>query len=289
MKSALLFIALLAACILWPAGVSQADCPEEPNDNGICDTMYVELYPPDAMFTGPGHLARVPVFITNDIPDPNIDSIAAMVIPLCYTRTNPAAYCSLPPLWNRAPSYFPGGEWVVRDLDESTSNTFRNIYDPYNPAFYEDFIVEVSTAEQYFRFTWYATSPTSPRWPGGSRQLAFMMTFKVQDSMTVCLDSCFWPPTGQLLFCRSDAVTYTPRDNAPSCFHISYPEVGDCNCDRVVDVADVVYLVGYLYRGGSPPPATAVGDTNCDGVVDIGDVVFLINYLYRGGEPPICP
>ena len=276
----------LAVLVLPP--FAQAECPEEPNDHGACDTLYVELYPPDAMFTGPGHLARVPVFITNDIPDPNIDSIAAMVIPLCYTRTNPAAYCSLPPLWNRAPSYFPGGEWVVRDLDESTSNTFRNIYDPYNPAFYEDFIVHVSTAEQYFRFAWHAISPTSPGWPGGSRQLAFIMTFKVQDTMTVCVDTCFWPPTGQLLFVRSPGVTYVPRDNLPYCFSISYPDCGDCNCDGVVDVGDVVYLIGYLYRGGPPPVPPEVGDANCDGIVDIGDVVRLVGYLYRGDPPPSC-
>ncbi|UCB53646.1 MAG: dockerin type I repeat-containing protein [Candidatus Zixiibacteriota bacterium] len=106
--------------------------------------------------------------------------------------------------------------------------------------------------------------------------------------MTVCLDSCLWPPTGHLLFCRSDAVTYTPRDNLPSCFSISYPDIGDCNCDGTVDIGDVVYLIGYLYRGGPPPPATAVGDANCDGIVDVGDVVRLIGYLYRGEPPPSC-
>jgi hypothetical protein len=277
----LVFMGLIL--LTWAA--AQAQCPEDPEDHGICDTMYVQLYPPDAMFTGPGHLARVPVFITNDIPDPNIDSIAAMVIPLCYTHTNPAAYCSLPPLWNRAPSYIPGGNSILRHLDDTTLNAFCQTY-PYPLP--DDFALDISTAEQYFRFVWHAISPTSPSWPGGSRQLAFMMTFKVQDSMTVCLDSCFWPPTGHLLFCRSDSRTYTPRDDAPSCFHISYPEVGDCNCDRVVDIADVVYLVGYLYRGGSPPPATAVGDANCDGIVDIGDVVRLIGYLYKGEPPPSC-
>ncbi|MGB2988500.1 MAG: hypothetical protein WBC98_00940, partial [Candidatus Zixiibacteriota bacterium] len=259
MRLILVFIAVLAACILWPADVSRAVCPEDPNDHGVCDTLYVELYSPDAMFTGPGHLVRVPVFITNDIIDPNIDSIAGMVIPLCYTHTNPAAYCSLPPLWNRAPSYIPGGNFILRDLDDTTHYTFGQMYPPPHP---DDFVLDISTAEQHFRFVWIPTSPFSSRWPGGSRQLAFLMTFRVEDTMTVCVDTCFWPPTGQFLFVRSPGVTYVPRDNLPYCFSISYPDCGDCNCDGTVDVGDVVYLIGYLYRGSPPPPATAVGDAN---------------------------
>jgi hypothetical protein len=278
----LLFVGILVlACI----ASAQPDCPEEPNDHGACDTLYTELYPPDAMFTGPGHLVRVPVFITNDLLDPAIDSIAGIVFPLCYTHTNPAAYCSLPPVWNRAPSHIPGGNFILRHLNDTTLNTFCQMYPYPNP---DDFVLLISTAEQYFRFLWWTNSSTCPSWPGGSRQLAFIMTFKVQDSMTVRLDSCFWPPTGHLSFCRSDAVLYTPRDNAPSCFHISYPDVGDCNCDGIVDIGDVVYLISYLYRGGPPPPATAVGDANCDGIVDVGDVVRLIGYLYKGEPPPSC-
>jgi hypothetical protein len=64
---------------------------------------------------------------------------------------------------------------------------------------------------------------------------------------------------------------------------------GDVNADGVVDIGDVVYLVYYLYRNGSPPvPISKVGDATCDDGVDVGDVVYLINYLYRGGDPPGC-
>jgi len=54
-------------------------------------------------------------------------------------------------------------------------------------------------------------------------------------------------------------------------------------------VADVVFLVNFLYRGGDPPAPIEAGDVNCDGVVDVGDVVFLINCLYKGGDPLGCP
>jgi subtilisin family serine protease len=61
---------------------------------------------------------------------------------------------------------------------------------------------------------------------------------------------------------------------------------GDANGDGTVDIADVVHLINYLYRGCAAPDPLAAGDPNADCVVDIADVVCLINYLYRGGVAP---
>ncbi|UCB52143.1 MAG: S8 family serine peptidase, partial [Candidatus Zixiibacteriota bacterium] len=52
---------------------------------------------------------------------------------------------------------------------------------------------------------------------------------------------------------------------------------GDANGDEIVDIADVVHLINYLYRGGAAPDPLAAGDPNADCVVDIADVVCLIN------------
>lgn len=74
-----------------------------------------------------------------------------------------------------------------------------------------------------------------------------------------------------------------------ACYFAQGPIRGDANGDGVVNVADVVYLVNYLYRGGDPPIPMEAGDANCDGIVNVADVVYLVNYLYRGGDPPGCP
>jgi len=63
---------------------------------------------------------------------------------------------------------------------------------------------------------------------------------------------------------------------------------GDVSGDGVVDVGDVVYLINYLYKNGSPPYPLVAGDVNADGIVDVGDVVYLINYLFKNGPPPSC-
>jgi hypothetical protein len=61
---------------------------------------------------------------------------------------------------------------------------------------------------------------------------------------------------------------------------------GDANGDGVVGPGDVVYLINYLFRGGSAPVPMEAGDCNHDGVVNGSDVVYLVNYLFRDGPPP---
>jgi outer membrane protein assembly factor BamB len=61
---------------------------------------------------------------------------------------------------------------------------------------------------------------------------------------------------------------------------------GDANGDGTIDVADVMYLINYLFTDGSAPDPLWVGDANSDGEVDIADVMYLINYLFIGGSPP---
>jgi immune inhibitor A len=61
---------------------------------------------------------------------------------------------------------------------------------------------------------------------------------------------------------------------------------GDANGDGTVNITDVVYLINYLFIGGSPPNPMAAGDPNRDCYVNVTDVVYLINYLFIGGPPP---
>lgn len=56
---------------------------------------------------------------------------------------------------------------------------------------------------------------------------------------------------------------------------------GDANSDGVIDIADIVYLINYLFIGGPPPNPLSLGDFNQDGQVNIADIVALINYLYQ--------
>jgi len=70
------------------------------------------------------------------------------------------------------------------------------------------------------------------------------------------------------------------------------PEIrfGDANTDARINIADVVYIINYLYiHGPKPLPWWFMGDANCNRMVDITDVVYLINYLFVHGPEPCAP
>jgi hypothetical protein len=63
---------------------------------------------------------------------------------------------------------------------------------------------------------------------------------------------------------------------------------GDANGDDDINVADAVFLIGFVFNDGPPPEPSQAGDANCDGQANIADAVFLINYIFRSGPQPIC-
>ncbi len=61
-----------------------------------------------------------------------------------------------------------------------------------------------------------------------------------------------------------------------------------------VDVADLTYIVAYLFFGGPPP--LCPDEANVDGIhggggpVDVADMTYLVEYLFQGGPAPAsCP
>ncbi len=66
---------------------------------------------------------------------------------------------------------------------------------------------------------------------------------------------------------------------------------GDSNGDDQANVADAVFLINYIFKGGAAPDPEESGDANCDLNVNVGDAVYQINYVFSGGPEPCasCP
>jgi len=65
---------------------------------------------------------------------------------------------------------------------------------------------------------------------------------------------------------------------------------GDANADAEVNVADAVYMINYVFKGGpDPEPIPVAGDANCDGDPNVADAVYTINYVFKSGPAPTCP
>jgi outer membrane protein assembly factor BamB len=56
-----------------------------------------------------------------------------------------------------------------------------------------------------------------------------------------------------------------------------------------IDISDLVYLVDYMFTGGSAPSCTDEADIDGSGEIDISDLVYLVDYMFNGGpRPPPC-
>jgi len=84
---------------------------------------------------------------------------------------------------------------------------------------------------------------------------------------------------------RPDIFTWPEVTAPPCCCNLP----GDANNNGAVNILDVTYTIGYLYKGGNPPPCPAEADANGNCTINILDVTYTIGYLYKGGAAPKCP
>lgn len=59
---------------------------------------------------------------------------------------------------------------------------------------------------------------------------------------------------------------------------------GDSTYDQLVNIADAIFLLDFLFTGGTPPVCPDAGDTNDDGALNIGDAINLLNFLFTSGS-----
>ena len=62
----------------------------------------------------------------------------------------------------------------------------------------------------------------------------------------------------------------------------------DVNDDGVIDIADPIAALGYLFSGDPVDCLDAV-DANDDGALDIADPIYKLDFLFSSGPPPPPP
>lgn len=61
---------------------------------------------------------------------------------------------------------------------------------------------------------------------------------------------------------------------------------GDVDETDDINVADLVYTIDFVFRGGPEPIPYLSGDCDLSGDVNVADLVFMVNYIFRGGPAP---
>jgi len=75
-----------------------------------------------------------------------------------------------------------------------------------------------------------------------------------------------------------------PEEGGPCCYNR-----GDADGNGSINVADLIYLVNYLFFDGPAPPCFEEGDIDGSGAINVADLTYLVDYLFFGGPaPPPC-
>ena len=64
---------------------------------------------------------------------------------------------------------------------------------------------------------------------------------------------------------------------------------GDADLNRAVNLSDAVFILRFLFLGGSEPPCLDAADVNDVARIEISDSIYLLRYLFLGGPPPPPP
>lgn len=235
-KSSLLLLFLLVSVVgasAWGA------CPEDSLDRGTRDTMYIETWAPDVADTAWArsglHFVKVPIYVTADIVAP-YDSINAFVIPLCFTHTNPSKYCSVSQYWNEilwTPAKLPRNIFhhLPSNADIQVHNWMMNLFDAGDGAEWNGITLDLDGTSHF----WLSTIPSGSedqRFIAGSKILLATMTMKLEDTMNICIDTCFWPPYNSLAFgvTRQNGLgcSKIPRSGTDtSSFQVCFPHASE--------------------------------------------------------------
>jgi hypothetical protein len=222
MKNKVRLILFLLGAFSFSSGIVRSACPEQPKDDGVCDTL--NLIPTgDTLCRSFPALVRVPLWVTHDLVRSK-DSLVAFIVPLCYTHTNPSVFCSVSSYWNRtlwSSSNLPRS--IFRHLVVSPSDTVHNwmmdLFDAGNGEEWNTIILDADGISHSW-LTLIASGSEDVRFGSANRTLLATITFRVQDTMHICVDSCFLFPEDRLSFTDSSSNVYIPRHNLPVCFRV---------------------------------------------------------------------
>lgn len=142
-------------------------------------------------------------------------------------------------------------------------------------------------------------NPTTFRWQGTGDfdfELASDIQFSnILFSTTVGVSACTGPTLDTAVASNPYYWRFKPVGQAE--YDVVYPfSVASAECvlrgdidhnGTQADIADLVYLVAYMFQNGPEPPSEAEADVTGCGELNISDVVYLVTFMFQEGPAPV--
>jgi hypothetical protein len=230
-------------------------------DSGICDTVRIGC-PIRVAAVIPGDSIMVPIYLWND------EELGGFTVGFKFDST------------------------ILEIVSKNTYDTTGSII----PFQARSFIKEKISIPGRYLIGWADIGSDPPYNPipvntTNNARLLITINFKIKSTATpttIVIDSAYVPPAGRFVLASESGYSIYPQyvhclDGDIILGGIS---CGDMNGSGDINIADIVFMVNYIFRLGPPPHDPRKGDIDCDLRVTIGDVVYLINYVFKGGPEP---
>ena len=287
------------------------------SDPGVPDTAYVECGG-----VSQAALTIKVMFITDNGGDTN--KIDGFSFPLRITTSNPGADPVLDSTWgvtyagSAAGGFSSLSNYVVPTIDSIICDTFGTCSPAPNPCSIEVIpqpgcfclndttfcCIDSITCDTFFRpdpssafplqYNLTALNLQDSATIGAGRYLYANLKLQVEDTCTICVDT-HSTVTVTLFFLKPNNHKYFPQWVSKCCKVVTTDfgyKSGDANCSGGnPNLSDIIYLVSYVFKGGSAPCIGRLGDANCSGgKPNLTDIIYLVSYVFKGGNAPIpCP
>lgn len=163
--------------------------------------------------------------------------------------------------------------WILKDAFEGVAVTTDTLPDAHRQSYFAEYLTATRGMSPY---AW--SLPTGQTTPPGltlasdgvisgtpSAEGNFAFTVRVRDS-----------GAPQTSMDRQVSIRVLPPARPP----------GDVTNDSVVTSADVIYLVGFVFKGGPAPDPLNYGDVDLSCTINAADIIYMVNYIFKAGPAP---
>ncbi|MCH9031535.1 MAG: hypothetical protein IIB00_04675 [candidate division Zixibacteria bacterium] len=125
------------------------------------------------------------------------------------------------------------------------------------------------------------------------------ISVEAEPGSIICFDSTFIPPAGPWIYANGETVFpswgasvggYPDGGYCLSVMEGCCVLPGDADYSGENDIADVIFIIRYIFRDGANPPCLDQADPNGDGQISISDALYLFRWISSvGASPaPVC-
>lgn len=187
-----------------------------------------------------------------------------------------------------------GGAYDAAQVSLSYDSAVVGLNSVANTIGAEFFDVQPTTAgELVVGLVMDTSDPLTAQIPAGANSTLFTVTWDalaVGSSALAFVDGLGSPGITNGLFAGQGSL-YQPTLTDGAVTVVNYKEFlrSDCNNDNLVNIADGVYGLNYLFQGGPAPTCDDACDSNDDATIDAADMIYIFNYQFLDGPAPTAP